>query len=117
MIDQYKTFFFENVSFTYDNGEKHALKNINLDLSYGQSLGIIGQSGSGKSTLLNILTGFYSPISGNIKINKKKMNELNLLEFRKKISYLPQNPELLNDSIINNLVIGNKEELKKEIKR
>lgn len=110
--------FFENVSFTYDNREKHALKNINLDLSYGQSLGIIGQSGSGKSTLLNILTGFYSPISGNIKINKKKMNELNLLEFRKKISYLPQNPELLNDSIINNLVIGNKRRIeKKEIKK
>ena len=87
-------------------------------MSYGQSLGIIGQSGSGKSTLLNILTGFYSPISGNIKINKKKMNELNLLEFRKKISYLPQNPELLNDSIINNLVIGNKRRIeKKEIKK
>ncbi len=46
------------------------------------------------------------------------MNELNLLEFRKKISYLPQNPELLNDSIINNLVIGNKRRIeKKEIKK
>ena len=94
MIDQYKTFFFENVSFTYDNREKHALKNINLDLSYGQSLGIIGQSGSGKSTLLNILTGFYSPISGNIKINKKKMNELNLLEFRKKNFIFTSKPRI-----------------------
>ena len=41
------------------------------------------------------------------------MNELNLLEFKKKISYLPQNPELLNDSIINNLVIGNKRRIEK----
>ncbi len=116
-----KDIFFKNVSFTYDNRKKYALKNINLDLSYGQSLGIIGESGSGKSTLLNVLTGFYLPTLGFIKINDKKMNELNLFEFRKKISYLPQNPELLNDSIINNLVIGNdrrikKEEIKKVIK-
>ena len=60
-LEPIQDIFFENVSFTYDNREKHALKNINLDLSYGQSLGIIGQSGSGKSTLLNILTGFYNP--------------------------------------------------------
>ncbi len=102
---------FQNVSFDYSQNTKKVIKDLNFSLHKGESLGIVGRSGSGKTTILNLLTNFYKPISGMILINNKNINCLDTDSFRKRISYLPQNPELFNDTIRNNLLYG----LKKKI--
>ena len=98
---------FKKLNFSYANLKKHRnLIDISFKINKGESIGLIGESGSGKSTLLNILTGFYKHKVGNLLINNKKIELINIDDFRKKISYIPQSPELFNDTIINNLLLG-----------
>ena len=68
-------------------------------------MGIIGESGSGKSTFLNILMGLINPISGKIEIDGEIKN-LNSNNWYKKISHIPQDIFLLNDTIRNNICFG-----------
>lgn len=97
---------FEKIFFTHDKRGQYTLQNLNFKIFLGESLGIIGGSGSGKSTLLNLLLGFYKYQSGMIKVNDINLKDIDLLKFRKRISYLPQNPEIFNDTIKNNLIFG-----------
>ncbi len=98
---------FKKLNFSYSNLKNHKnLSNINFKINRGESVGLIGESGSGKSTLLNVLTGFYKHKTGNLFINGKKIEQININDFRKKISYIPQSPELFNDTILNNLLVG-----------
>ena len=98
---------FKKLNFSYSNlKNRKNLSNINFKINRGESVGLIGESGSGKSTLLNVLTGFYKHKTGNLFINGKKIEQININDFRKKISYIPQSPELFNDTILNNLLVG-----------
>ena len=92
--------------YTTEEVETTALDGIQIEIKKGESLGIIGPSGAGKTTILNLLTNFYRPTSGKIIVNDFDLNNLNNILFRKNISYLPQNPELFNDTIRNNLLMG-----------
>ena len=98
----------KNLTHKYASNKINILEKVNLNLKLGQSVGLIGESGSGKSTLLNILTGFYKPQNGKIIINEQDINFINLSKYREKISYLPQNAELFNCSILENLTFGRK---------
>ena len=107
---------FKNLNFSYSNlRNQKNLVDINFKINRGKSIGLIGESGSGKSTLLNILTGFYKHNSGHLFINNKKIKQLDVNHFRKKISYIPQSPELFNDTILNNLIIGIDREIDKKM--
>lgn len=64
----------DNVTFSYPNAKSQALKNINLFAQKGEVVAIVGENGSGKSTLVKLLGGLYSPLSGKILINGKKIN-------------------------------------------
>jgi len=59
----------------------YALKNIDLEISQGESLAIVGKSGSGKSTLLNIISGIDRPSSGDIAVSGQALNDLNENQF------------------------------------
>ena len=83
------------------------MKNINIDVQNGGSLGIIGSVGSGKSTIIKLICSFYSPSKGNIYINDSSIQELNIKSLRKNISYVPQDDFLFSDTIRNNLLFGN----------
>lgn len=94
-----------NVSFSYNN-EKEILSDVNIKLSKGKLIGIYGLSGSGKSTLLNLICGLLDPTIGHISYNEK--NILNDKEsYYDLIGYLSQNIFLIDDSIKNNVVLGN----------
>ena len=104
---------YEKVSFSYDN-EKSSLNQINLTISNGETIALVGSTGSGKTTLVNLLTRFYSPTSGKITINNDNINEFDLVSYRSNFSYVDQNVRLFNDSISGNIAFGQKDKMSLE---
>ena len=104
---------YEKVSFSYDN-EKSSLNQINLTISNGETIALVGSTGSGKTTLVNLLTRFYSPTSGKITINNVDINEFDLVSYRSNFSYVDQNVRLFNDSISGNIAFGQKDKMSLE---
>lgn len=86
-------------------------------LPYGKYIAIIGESGSGKSTFVDILMKFYEPKSGNILINNINLTEIDENNWRNSIGYVSQEPELFNDTILNNIKIGNENATQNEIEK
>ena len=91
---------FRNVSFSYD-GKKNALNDISFDVHRGEMISILGKNGAGKSTLASILTGIYSPDSGQIFIDGKDASRETIAERARKIGYVMQNPNhMISNSMI-----------------
>ena len=101
---------FDNVSFSYD-GEKSSLKNINLNITCGETIALVGSTGSGKTTLVNLLTRFYSPSNGKITINNEDINNFELESFRSNISFVDQHVRLFNDTISGNIAFGQSDKM------
>ncbi len=99
----------KDLYYKYPDGYE-ALKGIDLTLHKGQSLGIVGSNGAGKSTLLLQLTGINRPSSGKIEINSLEVNKKNLVQIRKDIGFVFQNPEdqLFTTSIYEDVAFGPK---------
>lgn len=104
-LDKIKSIEFDNVKMSYD-GENVILENINLKIDKPMSVAIVGKSGSGKTTLVNLIPRFYELLDGKILINSIDYNNYKLSELRKNISYVFQEPVILNMSIKDNLVYG-----------
>ena len=98
---------FQNVSFKYPETNLYALKNLNFSIDSGSTLGIIGKTGSGKSTILELITRSYDVTSGKIYLDDKTLSSYNLQSLKSFISYVPQNPFLFSDTIIENIKFGN----------
>jgi ABC-type multidrug transport system fused ATPase/permease subunit len=92
------------VNFSFSD-KSVVLKNINLKINRGQTIGIIGESGSGKSTLVDILIGLHKPTSGEIFIDGNKDFQLKQ-SWRNKIGYVSQSIYLTDDTIKNNIALG-----------
>lgn len=99
---------FKNVTFTYADSGTQALKNVNFDVSKGQSLAITGRTGSGKSTIANLITRLYDINEGQILLDGTPINKLNLSSLRKGIGYVNQDVFLFSDTIANNIAFGAK---------
>ena len=97
---------FKNVNFRYKSGSDLVLNNLNFELEAGQTLGITGYTGSGKSTICQLLLRFYNPISGQILIDNKKIEDYNLNHLRNSIGWVSQEPVLFKGSILYNLRMG-----------
>ncbi|KJD35890.1 ABC transporter [Tamlana sedimentorum] len=97
---------FNNVSFTYDDTNINALKEISFSIKTGETLSILGKTGSGKSTILDLISRLYDVKHGNITINNKPLKALNLYNLRDSIGYVPQDAFLFSDSIKNNISFG-----------
>ncbi len=98
----------KNLNFDYEDKKKTipSIKNLNFHIEKNSMTGIIGKSGAGKSTLINIILGLLSPKSGEIAI---KSSEQNTTKNSKKISYVPQDIFLSDDTLKNNIAFGCKE--------
>ena len=97
---------FENVNFEYESG-KATLRNINTTIPFAETVGLVGESGAGKSTFANLLLRLYEPNEGRILFGGIDIREFNIKELRELISYVPQSPILFNNSILENIRIGN----------
>ena len=99
---------FENIHFQYKNSKNKIFEDLNFDIKENECVGIIGESGIGKTTLIHLLLGLINPNRGNIIVNKKQ--KINSLEnFSGIISYMPQDPIILDDTIIKNITFENDE--------
>jgi ATP-binding cassette subfamily B multidrug efflux pump len=94
------------IRFKYSSETQEALKEIDLTIPSGQTLGIVGVIGSGKTTLARILLRFYDPSSGDIWIDGKSIQEMPLKGLRDYIGYVSQEPFLFSTSIRNNIALG-----------
>ncbi|WP_335967135.1 ABC transporter ATP-binding protein [Galbibacter sp. PAP.153] len=106
---------FKDVTFTYDDTNITALKNISFTINQGESFAIIGKTGSGKSTILDLIGRMYDVSSGEILIDGEPIEKLNLLDLRNAIGAVPQDAFLFSDSIKNNIKFGNNEATHQEI--
>lgn len=103
-----KTINFKNVSFAYE--KRPALINqLNFSIAKGSKVLITGKSGSGKSTILLLLMGFLRPQSGVIAIDRQPLDVGYMLNWQKNLSYVPQNPVLVNGSILMNIAFEKSE--------
>jgi subfamily B ATP-binding cassette protein MsbA len=104
---------FKNVGFKYE--DQWVLKNINLKIEKGQSLALVGPSGGGKSTLVDLLPRFYDIIEGELLIDGKPIDQINVKELRSQFGIVSQQSVLFNDSVRNNLLIGNSDATDEQI--
>ena len=103
----------KNVNYVYGEGsghEKHALKNINIEIKDGEFIGLVGHTGSGKSTLTQIFNGLEKATSGEVYFNDKNIydKDYNMRELRGKVGLVFQYPEhqLFEVSVINDVQYG-----------
>ncbi len=82
----------KQISYSY-NREKQVLKNVNLDISQGEKIAILGANGAGKSTLFTCMNGVITPDSGEIVIEGKKITKKNKIELTKKVAFVFQQPD------------------------
>ncbi len=105
-ISQIDTFAFDNVGFTYPKTERNAVKNINISLTQGRTIALVGPSGVGKSTITKLLLRFYEPSTGKITFNNIAAEEFTSDSIRRRIAVVMQDIALFNTTIIENLQIA-----------
>ena len=97
---------FKNVSFIFPDSGRKAISNISFELPANKTLGVTGNIGSGKSTLAGLICRFFDPGEGEIRIDDKPINELDIRLLRNSIGYVPQDVFLFSDTIYNNIAFG-----------
>lgn len=105
-IDEIKAIAFKDVTFTYPDTGIQALTNINLEIKKGEKVAIIGKTGSGKSTIAELILRTYDIQQGAININQFNIQDIDLVGYRDKIGYTPQDIFLFSDTIKNNIIFG-----------
>ncbi|MEN2413020.1 ABC transporter ATP-binding protein [Flavobacterium mesophilum] len=106
---------FENVSYTYEDTNIEALKNVTFSVKNGETLAILGKTGSGKSTILSLISRFYDVTEGRITIDQNEISTLNLNDLRNSIGMVPQDAFLFSDTIKNNIKFGNENATDEEV--
>lgn len=101
----------QKLNFTYPNHDIRILKDINLTITPGKKIAIIGENGSGKTTLIKCLTGLYETDSSMIHVNGMPLNKIDLNKYFKKISVLFQDFNRFEFTVRENIGFGNLEEL------
>ena len=104
---------FKNVDFSY--GQTKILDKISFSIKKGESVALVGSSGSGKTTIANLLNGFYNSNSGSISIDGMEISSITRDSLYKNISIVTQESILFNDTIMNNIRIGDLDSIDEDI--
>ncbi|MBO8228682.1 ABC transporter ATP-binding protein [Prochlorococcus marinus XMU1414] len=100
----------KNIYFKYSKENDYILRNLNLFLPEGKSIALVGESGSGKSTIADIITLMLKPTKGEIFIDGCNSKNIDFQKWRKNIGYVSQESIIFNETIINNISLGNKKD-------
>ncbi|MCF6296763.1 MAG: ABC transporter ATP-binding protein/permease [Flavobacteriaceae bacterium] len=96
----------KNLSFNYNDSKENIFNKLNIKISKGETVGIIGDSGSGKTTLINILLLLLDEFSGEILVDGQKLDSKSKKEWHKTISYVPQNVIIIAGTLLENITFG-----------
>ena len=105
-VMEFKELKFDDVSFKYPFDDFDVIKNINLTISKGETIGIVGPTGAGKSTLIRQLLREFNSTSGTVEINGVNIKDLVIEDVRSLVGYVPQNNILFRRPIEENILIG-----------
>ena len=105
---------FEKISFSYDN--TRVLENFSLEIKKGQTVALVGPSGSGKSTLANLLNRFYDIDKGSLTLDGIPINKVKKKSLYKLTGMVTQDSILFNESVRNNIALGNRNATLTQIK-
>ncbi len=106
---------FDNVSFQYNEAEE-ILSNINLEISKGEAIALVGPSGGGKTTLTNLIPRFFEINRGNLLIDGQNVHDVTIQSLRSKIAIVTQEIILFNDTVYNNIAYGDLNATEEEIR-
>jgi ABC-type multidrug transport system fused ATPase/permease subunit len=95
----------ESVCFKYESSELNTITDLNLEILPGESVAFVGPSGAGKSTLVDLILGLRTPASGSVVISGLSPEEA-INRWPNEIAYVPQNVEIINGSIRENICLG-----------
>ncbi|MET1025527.1 MAG: ABC transporter ATP-binding protein [Dongiaceae bacterium] len=95
---------FQDVGFAYPS--RDVMQHINMEIRAGEVTTVIGPSGSGKTTIADLLVGLHQPGEGRIMIDGVALQEVDLPQWRSRIGYIPQDNILFNDTVANNITLG-----------
>lgn len=98
---------FKSVNFSHLEREMPVLRDVSFRIPRGKVTALVGVSGAGKTTLAQLLLGFIEPDSGEILINKAPLSEFSLEDWRRQITWVPQQAALFQDTILANLLVAN----------
>ncbi len=107
---------FESVSFGYSSSVP-LFNDLNIEIPFGSSIGMVGDTGSGKTTIAKLLLRLYEPSSGDIFMGKHSISDLKLKFLRSKIGIVSQESFLFNASILDNITYGIKDPRKEDIEK
>jgi len=97
---------FKNLNYCYPGHKETVLKNINLTVSPGQTIGITGPVGSGKTTLVNLLVGLLRPEAGQVFVNDIDIRDIKLDDYYKHVAVVSQEPFLFSKTVAENIALG-----------
>ena len=105
LADARRDLIFDRVHFHYVP-DQPVLQDVSLRIPFGRSLAIVGPNGCGKSTLANLITRFYDPVEGAVRLDDIDLRQLRLYELRKNIGVVTQQTLLFHDTVMNNIRYG-----------
>jgi ABC-type multidrug transport system fused ATPase/permease subunit len=94
---------------TFAYGEKPVLAHVDMRIPKHSMVALVGESGAGKSTLVDLLTGVLKPQSGEVLVDGKNLDEIDIASYRRRIGYLPQDFLVYEDSVFNNVTLWTSE--------
>jgi len=112
-FDMDKNIKINNISFKYPNTENYIFKNVSFEIKKGSSIGLVGPTGAGKTTIVDVILGLLNPTEGNITVNGIDIHK-NKKAWFSKIGYVPQFIYLTDDTIKNNILFYDDENVDDE---
>ena len=95
-----------DISFTYPGAETPALKNINLTIPVGSTIGLVGGTGAGKTTLVDLILGLLRPSEGQVQVDNTPITAKNLRQWQASLGYVPQDIFLVDATVAENIALG-----------
>ena len=106
---------FEGVSFTYEGSERTVLTDIDLTVSAGEVVAVVGATGSGKTSLVTLLTRLYDPTGGRVTLDGHDLRDLTVTSLRRHVGFAFEEPSLFSASVRENLLMGKPDATEAEV--